>query len=84
MSKYIIFQNKKGESLVYYPCAKNANSSAKLFFIKQLKKENEIFFIEDEIPRYKKDDYKKIFVPNSSLADILIDGLCMAGWEPED
>ena len=31
-----------------------------------------------------KDDYKKIFVPNSSLADILIDGLCRAGWEPED
>ena len=26
-----------------------------------------------------KDDYKKIFVPNSSLADILIEGLCMAG-----
>ena len=40
MSKYIIFENKKGESLVYYPCAKNANSSAKLFFIKQLGKEN--------------------------------------------
>jgi len=31
-----------------------------------------------------KDDYKKIFVPNSSLADILIEGLCRAGWEPED
>jgi adenylate cyclase len=31
-----------------------------------------------------KDDYKNIFVPNSSLADILIEGLCMAGWEPED
>ena len=31
-----------------------------------------------------KDDYKRIFVPNSSLADILIEGLCMAGWEPED
>jgi adenylate cyclase len=30
-----------------------------------------------------KDDYKKIFVPNSSLADILIKGLCMAGWEPD-
>ena len=29
-----------------------------------------------------KDDYKKIFVPNSSLADILIEGLCRAGWEP--
>ena len=31
-----------------------------------------------------KDDYKKIFVPNSSLADILIEGLCMAGWEPNE
>ena len=31
-----------------------------------------------------KDDYKKIFVPNSSLADILIEGLCMADWKPED
>ena len=31
-----------------------------------------------------KDDYKKIFVPNSSLAYILIEGLCMAEWKPED
>jgi tetratricopeptide (TPR) repeat protein len=31
-----------------------------------------------------KDDYKKIFVPNSSLADIIIEGLCMAGWEPNE
>ena len=30
-----------------------------------------------------KDDYKNIFVPNSSLADILIEGLVKAGWEPE-
>ncbi len=30
-----------------------------------------------------KSDYKKIFVPNSSLADILIEGLVKAGWEPE-
>ena len=29
-------------------------------------------------------DYKKIFVPNSSLADILIEGLVKAGWEPEE
>jgi hypothetical protein len=28
-------------------------------------------------------DYKKIFVPNSSLADILIEGLIKAGWQPE-
>ena len=31
-----------------------------------------------------KGDYKKIFVPNSNLTDILIEGLCMAGWKPED
>ena len=29
-----------------------------------------------------KDDYKRIFVHKSSLADILIEGLCRAGWEP--
>lgn len=32
----------------------------------------------------KKSDYKKIFVPNSTLADILIEGLVKAGWHPED
>jgi TolB-like protein len=31
----------------------------------------------------KREDYKKIFVPNSSLADIIIEGLVRAGWEPE-
>ena len=31
-----------------------------------------------------KDDYKKIFVPNSSLADIIVEGLCRAGWEPKE
>ena len=31
-----------------------------------------------------KDDYKRIFVHKSSLADILIEGLFRAGWEPED
>ncbi|MBP50365.1 MAG: hypothetical protein CL396_09835 [Acidiferrobacteraceae bacterium] len=30
-----------------------------------------------------REDYKKIFVPNSSLANILIEGLVKAGWEPE-
>jgi tetratricopeptide (TPR) repeat protein len=29
-------------------------------------------------------DYKKIFVPNSSLADVLIEGLIKAGWQPEE
>ena len=31
-----------------------------------------------------KEDYKRIFVNNSSLADILIEGLCRAGWKPEE
>ncbi len=31
-----------------------------------------------------KDDYKRIFVHNSSLADILIEGLCKAGWKPNE
>ena len=30
-----------------------------------------------------RDDFKKIFVPNSALGDILIEGLIKAGWEPE-
>ena len=31
----------------------------------------------------KREDYKNIFVPNSSLADILIEGFIKAGWQPE-
>jgi adenylate cyclase len=30
-----------------------------------------------------REDFKKIFVPNSALGDILIEGLIKAGWEPE-
>ena len=53
MSKYGIFNNKNKETLVFYPCPKNANSSAKLFFIKHLGLENEYIFLSDDIPRYK-------------------------------
>ena len=53
MSKYAIFKNNKGQSLVYYPCAKNANSSAKLFFIKHIAKDEKVFFIDDEVPRHR-------------------------------
>ena len=31
----------------------------------------------------KRFDYKKIFVTNSTLADILIEGFVKAGWKPE-
>lgn len=30
-----------------------------------------------------REGYKRIFVPNFSLADILIEGLVKAGWEPQ-
>ena len=54
MSSYGIFENKdKTKKLVFYPCPKNANSSAKLFFIKHLGLENEYIFLSDNIPRYK-------------------------------
>ena len=42
---YAIFQNRStGRKLVYYPVAKNANSSAKLFFLKHLKIDKIIIF----------------------------------------
>jgi hypothetical protein len=31
-----------------------------------------------------RNNYRSIFVPNSSLADIIIEGLIKAGWEPEE
>ena len=30
-----------------------------------------------------RDDYRSIFVPNSALAEPIIEGLVKAGWEPE-
>ena len=48
--------NRK-EFLVYYPCKKNANSSAKLFFMKHVGFEENVYFIEDEVPRHDKDLY---------------------------
>tara|TARA_X000000950_G_scaffold62464_1_gene76252 strand:- start:2478 stop:3131 length:654 start_codon:yes stop_codon:yes gene_type:complete len=51
---YAIFQNRNtGRKLVYYPVAKNANSSAKLFFLKHLKIDKNYYFISDKIPEYK-------------------------------
>ncbi len=31
-----------------------------------------------------RDDFRRIFVPNSMLIDPIIEGLVKAGWEPED
>tara|TARA_B100001057_G_scaffold294917_1_gene295038 strand:+ start:123 stop:776 length:654 start_codon:yes stop_codon:yes gene_type:complete len=51
---YAIFQNKNtGRKLIYYPVAKNANSSAKLFFLKHLKMDKNYYFLSDKVPEYK-------------------------------
>ena len=51
---YAIFQNKNtGKKLVYYPVAKNANSSAKFFFLKHLKIDKNYYFLSDKVPEYK-------------------------------
>ena len=31
-----------------------------------------------------RDDYRKIFVPNSAVANIIIEGLIKAGWAPKE
>ena len=59
--KYGIFiNNYTGRKLIYYPCPKNANTSARLFFAKHLGIEHKFYFIEDTVPRYKKELYQKI------------------------
>ena len=56
-SYYPRFKNNKKEFLVYYPCKKNANSSAKLFFMRHIGFEEKVYFIEDDVPRYQKNLY---------------------------
>ena len=53
-STHAIFTNKHNEKkLAYYPCPKNANTSAKLFFVKHLGVESKFKFIGDQIPSFK-------------------------------
>ena len=71
---YAIFQNKKTEKkLVYYPVAKNANSSAKLFFLKHLKIDKNYYFLGDKVPEYKiyQDDKYKNLDKNFNLVNFL-------------
>ena len=57
---YAIFQNRNtGKKLVYYPVAKNANSSAKLFFLKHLKIDKNYYFLSDKVPEYKVNEDSK-------------------------
>ena len=60
MSSYGFFENKeKTKKLVFYPCPKNANSSAKMFFAKHLNIDQNFIFVGDKIPRFlqKSKDY---------------------------
>tara|TARA_Y100000590_G_scaffold84475_1_gene94385 strand:- start:2690 stop:3340 length:651 start_codon:yes stop_codon:yes gene_type:complete len=55
-SVYGIFKNKNtNKTIVYYPCPKNANTSAKLFFLRHMNLENNFIFIGDKIPSYKQE-----------------------------
>ena len=57
---YAIFQNKNtGRKLVYYPVSKNANSSAKLFFLKHLKMDKNYYFLSDKVSEYKVNEGSK-------------------------
>ena len=54
MSKYAVFTNKTtNKKLIYYPCPKNANTSAKMFFAKHLDVDKNFLFLGDEIPQIK-------------------------------
>ena len=51
---YPVFtSNKSGKKLAFYPVKKNANTSSKLFFASHLGIEDDFFFLEDEMPRFK-------------------------------
>ena len=71
---YAIFQNRNtGRKLAYYPVAKNANSSAKLFFLKHLKIDKNYYFLGDKVPEYKinQDDKYKNLDKNYNLVNFL-------------
>ena len=52
MSKYAVFTNKtSNKKLIYYPCPKNANTSAKMFFAKHLNIDKHYLFLGDRIPQ---------------------------------
>lgn len=71
---YAIFTNKNSRrKLVYYPVAKNANSSSKLFFLKHLKIDKNYYFLADSVPEYKinKDPKYKDLDKNYNLVNFL-------------
>ena len=93
MSTYGIFKNKDEQTLVFYPCPKNANSSAKFFFIKHLGLEKKYIFLGDDIPRFKQTNdhfgLKKILLifcqPNNLLKRLIqILNVALLESQPKD
>ena len=57
MSTYIIFNNPLiGKKLIYYPCPKNANTSAKMFFARHGNVDKNYLFLGDDIPEKNQKD----------------------------
>ena len=69
-TQYGIFTNKiTNKTLAYYPCPKNANSSAKLFFAKHLGVDNNFIVVPDNLPGYKQTP--NLFADKKSIANFL-------------
>ena len=94
-SQYAIFTNKNTKrKLVYYPVAKNANSSAKLFLLKHIKADDKFFFLSDKVPEYLLKTEKKYkdldwrynlvnFLPNyNPFSKIDVDEKCCIVRDP--
>ena len=64
-SIYGIFTNHNEEKLAYYPCPKNANSSAKLFFANHLGIAEKFLFLGDNLPRHLQD--KSIYIKEKKI-----------------
>ena len=68
MSTYAVFTNKvTKKKLIYYPCPKNANTSAKMFFAKHLNVDKNYLFLGDQNLSLKCKYNEKTFLPISLL-----------------
>lgn len=52
-SKFLVLENDQNQTLIYFNCPKNANSSGKLFFVQHLGLSKEFAFLSDDIPEYQ-------------------------------
>ncbi len=78
MSIYPLFTNKKGQTMIFYPVPKNANTSAKYFLIKHMDKESEyktpIDLNDENAIRYLSKELPKVtnFLPSKQEFDFAV------------